>query len=142
MGPIENGLLKRHHIDIIEGNKELAAHLSRNEVLHTYRETHEEKLVSILRDMADRFEEEGQDGALQGLNDALNQPTFEKNSKTTKVLHCSRLMLTLMQDILPMGPHYRARRELSVQWLTQSMDVVMGVSSMSNIININCRSPT
>ncbi|KAG2353680.1 hypothetical protein BDR07DRAFT_1382927 [Suillus spraguei] len=112
MGPIENGLLKRHLIDIIEGNKELAAHLSRNEVLHTYRETHEEKLVSILRDMADRFEEEGQDGALQGLNDALNQPTFEKNSKTTKVLHCSRLMLTLMQDILPMGPHYRARREL------------------------------
>ncbi|KAG2050856.1 hypothetical protein BDR06DRAFT_974134 [Suillus hirtellus] len=115
-------------IDMIEAGKgELAKHLSRNQTLHNYRETSEERLVYTLRNMQDGYREGGREGALQELEMGLALPDNSANSKLTKVMMNDRLMLTLMHAILPLGPHYRKRRELSVRWLSQAMNVIMGM---------------
>jgi hypothetical protein len=79
--------------------------------------------------MADAMDEGGEAAALNVLKSQHELPAVYKNSKLTKVLYNARLMVVLMRDILPLGPHFRGRRELTVPWLSKSMKVVMGVSN-------------
>ncbi|KAG0691590.1 hypothetical protein DFH29DRAFT_1010712 [Suillus ampliporus] len=116
---------------IIDANKnELGNHLSRNQSLHVYAETHEEQLVMTLRNMYDAYEEGGDAAAMKVLDAEYSRPTQEKNSKLTKILKNNRLMFTLMRDLLPLGRHFRNRNELNVRWLYQAMDVVMGMHTI------------
>ncbi|KAG2050858.1 hypothetical protein BDR06DRAFT_1010815 [Suillus hirtellus] len=113
-----------------EGKAELAHHLSRNETLHNYNETQEEEMILILRNMRDAYNEKGREGALQVLQRENDTPTHTPNSKLTKVLKNHRLVMTLAMDLLPMGEHFRPRREFMVRWLAQSINVVMGMYTM------------
>ncbi|KAG2335551.1 hypothetical protein BDR05DRAFT_1006689 [Suillus weaverae] len=126
--------------DMIDSNnRELGHHLSRNQALHVYNETQEELLVSTLRNMGDAYHEGGEAAALKDLEALLDKQSHEKSvdSKLMKIFKNSRLMLTLMRDVLPMGKHFRQRRELTVRWLAQEMDVVMGMYTiyMSNSVH-------
>ncbi|KAG1748543.1 hypothetical protein EDB19DRAFT_1825597 [Suillus lakei] len=85
------------------------------------------------------------DSGLDGIPAALNvlevefaKPASEKQLKFTKVLTNARLMLTLMHSILPMGPHFCHRCELTIHWLTMSMDIVMGMYTiyMANSVTL------
>ncbi|KAG1765966.1 hypothetical protein EV702DRAFT_1050825 [Suillus placidus] len=115
--------------DMIDNNNsELGHHLSRNQALHVYNETQEELLVSTLRNMGDAYREGGEAAAVKDLDTLLDKQSHDKSvdSRLMKIFKCRRLMLTLMRDVLPMGKHFRHRRELTVRWLSQEMDVVMG----------------
>lgn len=111
----------------MDADKELARHLSQNQVLHIYNETQEEQLVSILRDLQDAKAEGGKIAVSKCLEAQHQKATINRNTKLTKVLKHTRLMTVLMEDILPFGPHYRTRREFDVTWLSKSINVVMGV---------------
>ncbi|KAG2361215.1 hypothetical protein BDR07DRAFT_1486205 [Suillus spraguei] len=112
--------------DVIEAGKgELASHLSRNQSLHVYPETAEEKLVSRLQDCYDAYLQDGNAGVMKILQAEDDRLTDQKDSKLTKIWKNPRLVKTLMGDILPLGDHYRRHRELSVCWLVQAMNVTM-----------------
>ncbi|KAG0692330.1 hypothetical protein DFH29DRAFT_1084805, partial [Suillus ampliporus] len=120
--------VKLYDADILlASGKHLARHLSRNQSLHVYTETEGEVLVSLLRDMADANERDGQAGAISVLQKEIKGSEKEKNTRNSKILHNTSLMLCLMEDILPLGPHYRKRKELTVRWLHQAMNVSMGM---------------
>jgi hypothetical protein len=114
--------------DMIDtGKGELGSHLSQNQTLHIYAETQEEELVSKLRDIHDVYVEEGEEDALEMIRQEYEKGKDDKNSKLTKIWMDERLVITLMRDVLPMGPHYRHRNELSVRWLANNISVIMGV---------------
>lgn len=52
-------MILKHAPGMIDGKKDLGKHLSQNQVLHIYCETQKEKLVSILQDLKDEFDERG-----------------------------------------------------------------------------------
>ncbi|KAG2337835.1 hypothetical protein BDR05DRAFT_952349 [Suillus weaverae] len=106
---------------------DLAHHLSRNESLHVYKETLEEVLVTTLRNFSDEYQRGGEPAVQDALELVFSKPTKEKNSKITRILKDTRLTMTLIKDLLPMGPYYRKRREFSVGWLAKSLSVTMGM---------------
>ncbi|KAG1726753.1 hypothetical protein EDB19DRAFT_1833324 [Suillus lakei] len=108
----------------------LASHLSRNSTLHEYKETEEEVLITIFRQMLAKFkdpEEEGDPNEQVTLCLHELKRTQEKNARLQKVLVNDSLCVLLATQLLRMGLHFRHRREFSVTWLAKSMDVCMGV---------------
>lgn len=115
---------------LLEEGKDLARHLSRNQTLHVYSETNEELLMTIIRNIQDAYDESGVVGAKKRLEYELMQPDRSKNTRLTRVLHFERLMLCLVEDLLPLGDHFRRRPEFKATWLARNIDVQMGVSSI------------
>jgi hypothetical protein len=113
---------------LLKDSKDLARHLSRNQTLHIYSETNEELLMTIIRNLEDAYDEKGEVGAKARLATELMQPDRSKNTRLTKVLHFERLMLCLVEDLLPLGDHFRRRSEFKAAWLARNIDVHMGVS--------------
>jgi hypothetical protein len=111
----------------------LANYLCRNKALHEYKETTEEVLSSILRLVKAAYNEAPEDERIAAAQSELqlqrdNNTERQKNNRLTKVLSYEKLVLTLALDLLPLGSHFRRRKEFSITWLAQSIDVVMGVS--------------
>ncbi|KAG1717541.1 hypothetical protein EDB19DRAFT_1922612 [Suillus lakei] len=115
---------------------ELAQHLSRNQSLHVYKETVEEVLVSTLRNLLDEYQRGGEEAMMKALELEFSKPAKEKNSKITRVLKNTRLVMTLVKDVLPMGPHYRHRHEFSVNWLYKAISVTMGMYAIYMSTNV------
>ncbi|KAG2116290.1 hypothetical protein DEU56DRAFT_919269 [Suillus clintonianus] len=108
----------------------LAAHLSRNNSLHEYKETEEEVLITIFKKVLGRYKDKVDDGspeekALECLTELRKEQ--EKNTRLQRVLSNDPLCLLLSTELLPLGPHFRHRREYSVTWLSKSLDVCVGV---------------
>lgn len=59
-----------------------------------------------------------------------------RNSRLVKVLSYEKLMLVLALVLLPLGRHFRERREFSVVWLEKSIETVMGVGFFRFIATI------
>ncbi|KAG1727323.1 hypothetical protein EDB19DRAFT_1914266 [Suillus lakei] len=109
----------------------LADHLCRNKSLHEYKETTEEVLSSILRLVKAAYnnalEEERVAAAQAELQLQRDNTERQKHTRLTKVLSYEKLVLTLALDLLPLGSHFRRRKEFCITWLAQSIDVVMGM---------------
>jgi hypothetical protein len=109
---------------------ELANHLSRNNTLHDYKETAEEVLITILKQIHDAYkgaeEDKRKEVAIRKLTDIRQGK--DKNSRLQKVLHNDSLCLLLSTQLLQLGAHMRRRREFSVTWLSKSIATCMGVS--------------
>ncbi|KAG1720748.1 hypothetical protein EDB19DRAFT_1917761 [Suillus lakei] len=109
----------------------LANHLCRNKILHEYKETTEEVLSSILLSVKAAYnnapKEERVAAALGELRLQRDNTERQKNTQLTKVLSYEKLVLTLALDLLPLGSHFRRRKEFCITWLAQSIDVVMGM---------------
>ncbi|KAG1761152.1 hypothetical protein EDD22DRAFT_954302 [Suillus occidentalis] len=90
----------------------LANHLSRNSTLHEYKETEEEVLITILK-------------KLRVVHDA--SPADKRDDLTTGALARSAYRAREERSS-PQGPHFRHRREFSVNWLAKSIDVCMGIN--------------
>jgi hypothetical protein len=103
--------------------------LSQNQILHVYAQTQEEVLVNILRDMIDAKGTGVKGAVVKCLEAQQEAAAINRNTKLTKVMNQTRLMYTLMGDVLPMGEHFRPRREFDVAWLSKAINVVMGVSA-------------
>jgi hypothetical protein len=96
-------------LGILDSDKELARHLSQNQVLHIYNEMQEEQLVSILRDLQDAKDEGGRLAVSKCLEAQHQKAAINRNTKLTKVLKHTRLMTVLMEDILPFSSHFHTR---------------------------------
>lgn len=111
----------------------LADHLCRNKSLHEYEETAEEVLSRILRSVRkahnDASEHERVAAALRELWIQRDNTERQKNARLTKVMSYDVLILVLALHLLPLGSHFRRRKEFQITWLANSIDVVMGVSS-------------
>ncbi|KAG2031386.1 hypothetical protein BDR03DRAFT_986444 [Suillus americanus] len=118
---------------ILAHGDDLANHLCRNKSLHEYKETTEEVLTSILRLLKTAYKnapEDEQVAAAQGeLRLQRDNTERQKNARLTKVLSYEKLVLTLALDLLPLGSHFRRRKEFQITWLARSIDVVMGFHS-------------
>jgi hypothetical protein len=112
---------------LLKDGKELARHLSRNQALHVYSETTEELLITILRNIQDEYDKSGVIAARKRLEYELTQPDRSKNTRLTRVLNMDRLILCLVDDLLPLGKHFRDRNEFQASWLAKHIDVIMGV---------------
>ncbi|KAG1863221.1 hypothetical protein DFJ58DRAFT_774470 [Suillus subalutaceus] len=116
---------------ILAHGDDLANHLCRNKSLHEYKETTEEVLTGILRSVKAAYKnapEEERVAAAQGeLQLQRDNTERQKNTRLTKVLSYEKLVLTLAIDLLPLGSHFRRRKEFYIAWLAQSIDVVMGM---------------
>ncbi|KAG2336538.1 hypothetical protein BDR05DRAFT_1005753 [Suillus weaverae] len=106
-----------------------ANHLSRNNTLHEYKETEEEVLITIFKKIKSVYDSSPVDKrdqlALEHLREV--RTAQEKNARLHRVLHHDAMCVFLATRILPLGPHFRHRREFSVNWLAKSIDVCMGV---------------
>jgi hypothetical protein len=109
-------------------------HLSRNNMLHEYKETEEEVLITIFKEVlavhksADASERNvAKERATSTLH--LLKRSQDKNARLQKVLANDPMCLLLSTTLLQLGPHFRHRREFSVTWLAKSLDVCMGVST-------------
>jgi hypothetical protein len=115
----------------------LADHLCRNKSLHEYNETAEEVLSKILRSVRKAYndapEHERVATALHELWIQRDNTERQKNARLTKVLSYDLLILALALHLLPLGPHFRRRKEFQITWLAKSIDVVMGVSNVTYI---------
>ncbi|KAG1758536.1 hypothetical protein EDD22DRAFT_956775 [Suillus occidentalis] len=109
----------------------LADHLCRNKSLHEYNETAEEVLSKILRSVRKAYndapEHERVATALHELWIQRDNTERQKNARLTKVLSYDLLILALALHLLPLGPHFRRRKEFQITWLAKSIDVVMGM---------------
>ncbi|KAG2355352.1 hypothetical protein BDR07DRAFT_1493281 [Suillus spraguei] len=107
----------------------LANHLSSNSTLHEYKQTEEEVLVTVLKDIWAAYlkaaPNERDELAHSMLIDVRTEK--DKNARLQKVLHETGLCYTLFRHLLQLGSHYRRRREFSVTWLSKSIDICMGV---------------
>ncbi|KAG1776132.1 hypothetical protein EV702DRAFT_1046301 [Suillus placidus] len=95
--------------------------------LHVYKETLKEVLVMTLRNFSDEYQRGGEPAVKDALELVFSKPMKEKNSKITQILKNMRLVMTLVRDLLPMGPHYHQCCEFSVGWLAKSISVTMGM---------------
>ncbi|KAG2029517.1 hypothetical protein BDR03DRAFT_1018283 [Suillus americanus] len=123
----------------------LAHHLCRNRSLHEYKETAEEVLSQILRLVQKAYnnasEHERVAAALRELWIQRDNTERQKNARLTKVLSYDLLILALALHLLPLGSHFRRRKEFQITWLANSIDVVMGmfiqfVMFHSHILNL------
>ncbi|KAG1726755.1 hypothetical protein EDB19DRAFT_1833326 [Suillus lakei] len=114
-----------------------SAHLELNlDALKSVSETVEEVLVSTLRNLLDEYQRGGEEAMMKALELEFSKPAKEKNSKITRVLKNTRLVMTLVKDVLPMGPHYRYRHEFSVNWLYKAISVTMGMYAIYMSTNV------
>jgi len=114
--------------DMIDAAKgELSLHWSQNQTLHIYAKMQEEELISKLCDIHNVYMEVGEEDALEMIWQEYEKGKDDKNSKLTKIWMDKWLIITLMRNILPMGPHYQHWNELSVHWLASNISVIMGV---------------
>ncbi|KAG1769734.1 hypothetical protein EV702DRAFT_1049611 [Suillus placidus] len=110
----------------------LANHLCRNNSLHEYKETAEEVLSGILRLVRAEYNNASEEGRIAAAQRELhlrrdNIVERQKNARLAKVLSYEKLVLTLAIDLLPLGSHFRRRKEFQITWLAQSIDVIMGM---------------
>ncbi|KAG1758542.1 hypothetical protein EDD22DRAFT_956780 [Suillus occidentalis] len=107
----------------------LANHLSRNSTLHEYKETEEEVFITILKMLKSVHDSSPVNTrgelAVEHLKEV--RQNHEKNARLHKVLHHDTMCTFLATRLLPLGPHFRHRREFSVNWLAKSIDVCMGL---------------
>lgn len=96
-------------------------------MLHVYDETNEEVLMTVLRNMQDAYEESGMIGAKKRLELELQQPDRMMNSRVNRVLRMEKLPCCLVEDLMPLGSHFRHRQEFQAGWLSKNIDTVMGV---------------
>jgi len=117
---------------LLAKDDELASHLSRNNALHEYKETQEEVLIIILKAIRQKYSSSPPETALQEAKLELQtrMDAVENNSRLQRVMNQKTLCLLLSLVLLPLGPHFRRRREFSVAWLYKSIDVCMGVSEL------------
>jgi hypothetical protein len=119
---------------LLKEGKELARHLSRNNALHVYDETSEEVLMTVLRNIEDEFQASGIVGAKKRLDLERTQPDKSLNSRVNRVLQMERVVLGLVVDLLPLGPHFRPRPEFQAGWLAKNIDTVMGVRKVAKCV--------
>ncbi|KAG1901145.1 uncharacterized protein F5891DRAFT_1187843 [Suillus fuscotomentosus] len=109
----------------------LADHLCRNKSLPEYKETAEEVLSKILRSVRKAYndapEHERVATALHELWIQRDNTERQKNARLTKVLSYDLLILALALHLLPLGSHFHRRKEFQITWLSNSIDVVMGM---------------
>jgi hypothetical protein len=86
--------------------------------------------VSKLRDLKEVLDAPGggMEACLKALQAEAERGSDSANSKLRKVWKNPDLVLALIECVLILGPHYRRRLELVVNWLAVNMDVIMGVS--------------
>ncbi|KAG2130761.1 hypothetical protein DEU56DRAFT_757826 [Suillus clintonianus] len=134
LGKMENigkwGVVVYNQSLLLAKGDTLAAHLSRNNSLHEYKETEEEVLITIFKKVLGRYKDKVDDGspeekALECLTELRKEQ--EKNTRLQRVLSNDPLCLLLSTELLPLGPHFRHRREYSVTWLSKSLDVCVGL---------------
>ncbi|KAG1719863.1 hypothetical protein EDD22DRAFT_854788, partial [Suillus occidentalis] len=108
----------------------LANHLSRNSTLHEYKETEEEVLITILKKLRVVHDASPADKHDDLTTEHLREvrTAQEKNARLHKVLQQEQLCVLLATRLMPLGPHFRHRREFSVNWLAKSIDVCMGIN--------------
>ncbi|KAG2130917.1 hypothetical protein DEU56DRAFT_914675 [Suillus clintonianus] len=113
---------------LAKGN-ELANHLSRNSSLHEYKETEEEVLITLFKQIKVLY-----DSSPVNERDRLAvehllsiRTSQEKNARLHKVLEHETLCVFLATRLLQLGPHFRHRREFTVNWLAKSINVCMGM---------------
>ena len=113
-----------------KGDK-LAHHLSRNSALHKYKETAEEVLITILKQINDEFKGADDDGQVEAAMKKLSaiRDGKDRNSRLQRVLHQDSLCLLLATQLVQLGAHMRRRREFSVTWLSKAIGTCMGVSN-------------
>ncbi|KAG2045766.1 hypothetical protein BDR06DRAFT_351950 [Suillus hirtellus] len=125
------GIIVYNEDALLADGEALANHLSRNKSLHEYKETFEELLSNILRLVKAAYnnapEEERIAAAQHELQLQRDNTERQKNTRLTKILSYEKLVLTLALDLLPLGSHFRRRREFRITWLARSIDVVMGM---------------
>ncbi|KAG2029471.1 hypothetical protein BDR03DRAFT_1018334 [Suillus americanus] len=114
---------------LLADGDELAAHLSRNNTLHDYKETDEELLITVLKKVKSVYDTspmvKRDELAWKMLVDLRS--IQDKNSRLQRVLHQDGLCMFLATHLLQLGPHFRRRSEFSITWLSKSIDVCMGV---------------
>ncbi|KAG2337508.1 hypothetical protein BDR05DRAFT_952582 [Suillus weaverae] len=117
--------------NVLSDGNMLADHLSRNKSLHEYKETAEEVLSRILRSVRKAYndapEHERVAAALRELWIQRDNTERQKNARLTKVLSYDLLILALALHLLPLGSHFRRRKEFQITWLANSIDVIMGM---------------
>jgi hypothetical protein len=117
---------------LLANGDELANHLSRNNALHEYSETQEEVLIAMLKSIQPTYlanpDDFRQCDAAVTLTEEL-RAKMDKNSRLQKVMRSPNMCMMLSHCLLPMGHHFRRRREFSVTWLSKSMGICMGVST-------------
>ncbi|KAG2109801.1 hypothetical protein BD769DRAFT_1392420 [Suillus cothurnatus] len=115
---------------LLANGDELANHLSRNNALHEYSETQEEVLIAMLKSIQPTYlanpDDFRQCDAAVTLTEEL-RAKMDKNSRLQKVMRSPNMCMMLSHCLLPMGHHFRRRREFSVTWLSKSMGICMGV---------------
>ncbi|KAG1765188.1 hypothetical protein EV702DRAFT_1051097 [Suillus placidus] len=93
---------------LLAGGDVLVCHLNCNDMLHEYKETEEEVLITILREVKSIYNESpvktDRSIALKALNDI--RVVQDKNLRLQKVLHNDELCMLLAMCFLQLGPHF------------------------------------
>ena len=115
---------------MLNGNR-LAVFLSMNKTLYEYKKTTEEALILLLREIQRESQSPPDQMNLVQKKIAIARRSreFSKNNRMQKILNSDYVIQMLAFDLLPLGPHFRAHREFTVNWLTKALDVNMGVST-------------
>jgi hypothetical protein len=118
---------------LLENDDSLAIHLSENATLYQYKKTLEEDLIVILRTiqrLCEPHPRESWDGIISSqLAIERAKPERAKNVRLLKILRADYLVKVLTIDLLPLGSHFRLRREFKIKWLSDSLAVHMRVSA-------------
>ncbi|KAG2742130.1 hypothetical protein P692DRAFT_20879894 [Suillus brevipes Sb2] len=107
----------------------LATHLSRNSTLHEFKQTEEEVLITIFKEIQQVYDtspaKKQNDIALECLRTL--RTAQEKNARLSKVLQHETYCVFFATRVMRLGPHFRHRREFKVNWLAKAIDTNMGL---------------
>jgi hypothetical protein len=105
-------------------------HISQNGSLHEFKQTEEEVLVTIFKEMKQVYNKSTPNtrddlaaACLRGLHTRQ-----EKNARLQKVLQHEDFCMFFLMRIMSLGPHFRHRPEFKVNWLVKAINTCMGVS--------------
>ncbi|KAG2338298.1 hypothetical protein BDR05DRAFT_1062868 [Suillus weaverae] len=93
-------------------------------------EDSESALSTILKEILQLHVSSPDDSSYESAKAKLAQERrrhLNRNSRMVKVLSYEKLILVLALVLLPLGRHFRGRREFSVGWLEKSISTVMGL---------------
>ncbi|KAG1717317.1 hypothetical protein EDB19DRAFT_1923437 [Suillus lakei] len=123
------GVTVYNEVKLLEKGDTLATHLSRNSTLHEYKETEEEVLMTILKEIKKVYDAAGNDKRMSCALEKLNEMRVlhAKNARLQKVLQQDGVCMLLATRFLRLGPHFRRRHEFKVTWLAKAIDVNMGL---------------
>lgn len=108
----------------------LATHVSRNSTLHEFKQTEEEVLVTMFKEMKKVYDESPVNTRNELATERLRalRTGHEKNARLNRVLQHEAFCVFFATRIMRLGPHFRHRREFKVNWLAKAIDTSMGVS--------------